>query len=408
MTALRIKLPQLVAENFAKQATFRVFKGGRGSGKTRSLALMSAVYVMRLAMEGREGVWLCGREHLNSLEESSLEEIKAAIRSDPMLEAFFELGEKYVRTKCRRISFAFAGLRHNLDSLKSKARILGAWIDEAESVSEVAWRKLLPTVREKGAEIWISYNPESPESATHKRFIENDATGCIITTINWRDNPWWDDSGLEVQRLDDNRLRPDTYDHIWEGAFLTMTDAQVFARKYAVEDFTPEAHWSGPYQGVDFGFAQDPTTAVRCYVFDGDLYISDACGKVGLELDDTSQFITDRLTHFDRYATRADSARPESISYLARNGLPKMVGVKKWPGSVADGIEFMKSFGRIVVHPSCTEVAREFRLYSYKIDRLSGDIMPVIVDDHNHYIDAIRYALTPIMKANGAPRARRL
>ena len=407
MPALRVKLPQKIAQNFSQPALYRVFKGGRGSAKTRSLATMACVYVMRLAMAGEEGVFLCGREHLNSLEESSLEEIKGAIRAEPQLEAFFEVGEKYVRTKCRRISFVFAGLRHNLDSIKSKARILGAWIDEAESVSDVAWRKLLPTIRFDGAEIWLSYNPESPESATHKRFVEDPPDRCIVTTINWRDNPWFPEI-LNQQRLDDQAKRPDVYDHIWEGAFLTITDAQVFKGKFEVKEFDPNHNWDGPYQGVDFGFAQDPTAAVRCWVYQRSLWVEYEAGKVGLELDDTATYISDRLPEAEKYAMRADSARPESISYLKRHGLPRMEAVKKWPGSVEDGVEFIKSFDRVFIHPRCNSVAREFRLYSYKVDRLTGDIVPKIVDANNHYIDAIRYALAPMIQAKGAPRVRAL
>ncbi|WP_038931189.1 phage terminase large subunit, partial [Yersinia pestis] len=82
------------------------------------------------------------------------------------LNAFFDIGEKYIRTKDRRISYVFCGLRHNLDSIKSKARILLAWIDEAESVSEMAWRKLTPTVRgDDESEIWVTWNPEVRGSA---------------------------------------------------------------------------------------------------------------------------------------------------------------------------------------------------------------------------------------------------
>ena len=85
-----------------------------------------------------------------------------------------------------------------------------------------------------------------------------------------------------------------------------------------------------------------------------------------------------------------------------------MSGVKKWAGSVADGVEHIKSYERVVIHPDCTEVAREFRLYSYKVDRLSGEIRPIIVDANNHYIDAIRYALGPMIKSKGSPSIRSL
>lgn len=357
---------------------------------------MSSVKVYQLAQQGREGVWLCSREHLNSLDESSMEEVKAAIRSVPWLNDYFDIGEKYIRTQNRRVSFAFAGLRHNLDSLKSKARILGNWTDEAEAVTEMAYRKLIPTIREEGSENWLSYNPESEDSATHKRFIVDPPKSCVVTEINWRDNPWFPDV-LNQERLEDQAKRPETYEHVWEGAFLTITDAQVFRGKFTVDEFEPDGSFDGPYQGVDFGFAQDPTTGVRCYIKDNVLYVRNETGKVGLELDHTADHLS-RIEGFEKYATRADSARPESISYLKRHGLPKMAGVKKWQGSVEDGVEFIRSFDKVVIHPDCPKTAREFRLYSFKLDRLTGDILPVIVDANNHFIDAIRYALGPLIQ----------
>jgi len=407
MTKATIELAPKMLDNFSIPARHRVFKGGRGSGKTRGLATMSAVKVYQMAENGREGVWLCSREHLNSLEESSLEEVKGAIREIPWLRDYFDIGEKYIRTRNRRISYAFAGLRHNLDSIKSKARILGNWTDEGEAVSDAAWRKLIPTIREEGSENWLSYNPESSESATHKRFIDSPPSNCVVTEMNWRDNPWFPDV-LNQERLDDKRLRPDTYDHVWEGGFLTITEAQVFRGKFETEEFTPGYNWDGPYNGLDFGFAQDPTAAVRCWVYDGALWIEYEAGGTKLELDDTATFISDRLPDAAKYAIRADSARPESISYLKRHGLPNMQSVKKWPGSVEDGVEFIKSFRKVYIHPRCSSVEREFRLYSYKVDRLTGDIVPKIVDANNHYIDALRYALAPMIQAKGAPRVRAL
>ena len=397
----------LITANFAQPGHTRIFKGGRGSGKTRALALRSALRVYQLAELGVEGVFLASREHLNSLDESSMAEIKAAIREVPWLVDYFDMGEKYIRTKNRRISYAFAGLRHNLDSIKSKARIVGNWTDEGENVPDVSWRKLLPTLRGEGenwiAENWVSYNPESPESATHKRFVENPPDGCIVTTVNWSDNPWFP-KVLDRQRLEDFERRPEIYDHVWEGAFLTLTDAQVFAGKFAIDEFEPRPDWNGPYQGLDFGFAQDPTAALRCYVGGDTLYIRHEAGKAKLELDDTARHITDRIDGFAQYATRADSARPESISYLVRHGLPRVEAVSKWPGSVEDGVAFLKSFAKIVIHPDCPQTAREFRLYSYKTDRLSGDILPTIVDANNHFIDALRYAISPLIKARSASK----
>ena len=104
---------------------------------------------------------------------------------------------------------------------------------------------------------------------------------------------------------------------------------------------------------------------------------------------------------------RADSARPESISYLQRHGLPAIEGVAKWSGSVEDGITHLRSYREIIVHPRCKEVLKEMRLYSYKVDRLTGDIKADVVDKNNHYIDAIRYALNPMIQGKGRLRVNK-
>ena len=407
MTTARIELPPKMKWLFKGKARYRVAKGGRGSGKTYGMAKMTAVMGMILGKMGLTGAILCAREHLNSLEESSLEEVKSAIRSEPWLLEYYDIGEKYIRSKDGRIRYVFAGLRHNLDSIKSKARILIAWIDEAENVSEAAWRKLIPTVREESAlwssEIWISYNPESEESATHRRFVVARPAGMRLVEINWSDNPWFPEV-LNLERLNDLRDRPDVYDHIWEGHFLTRLDAQVFANKYTIRRFEVEEGWEGPYYGIDFGFSQDPTTAVEYWIDESQnlLYIRRDCGQVGLELDHTARFIKDHIPGFDRWPSRADSARPESISYLRRHGLPRIEGVKKWAGSVEDGVEFIKSFRQVIIHEDdAPGSAREFRVYRYKVDRLTGDVLPKIVDADNHFIDAGRYALAPMMKSSG-------
>ncbi|MGC6358127.1 PBSX family phage terminase large subunit, partial [Pasteurella multocida] len=376
--------------------------GGRGSAKTRTFAKMTAVVAYQRAMNNESGVILCGREFMNSLEDSSLEEIKQAIRSEPFLEAFFEIGEKFVRTKCGRISYVFTGLRHNLDSIKSKARILLAWVDEAESVSEIAWRKLLPTVRESNSEVWVTWNPEKKGSATDLRFRQSIPENAMIVEMNYTDNPWFPDV-LEQERLNDKkRLDDATYRWIWEGAYLEASEAQIFKGKYEELEFKPNQDFNGPYFGLDFGFAKDPTAVVKCWVFDNNLYIEHEAGKTGLELDHTADFVKERVPDIERHILRADSARPESISYLKRNGIPRIEGVKKWSGSVEDGIEHIKSYKKVYIHPRCKETLREFRLYSYKTDRLTGDVLPTVLDEHNHYIDAIRYALNPLIQSKNA------
>lgn len=189
---------------------------------------MSAITAYKAAMEGREGIVLCCREFMNSLDDSSMEEIKAAIRSEPWLESFFEIGEKFIRTKDGRVSYSFIGLSRNVDSIKSKARVILCWVDEAEPVKEISWQKLIPTVREHNSEIWVTWNPESRRSSTHQRFRESQSDDMKIVEMNWRDNPWFP-GVLETERQRDMRDRPDSYEHVWEGDFVTVAEGAYYA-----------------------------------------------------------------------------------------------------------------------------------------------------------------------------------
>ena len=393
MTVARIEIPPKLIPAFEGNYRYRCSHGGRGSAKTRTFALMTAIRGYMAAMNGQSGVILCAREYMNSLEESSMEEVKQAIRSVPWLNDFYELGEKYIRTKCRSVNYVFAGLRHNLDSIKSKARILIAWVDEAESVSEIAWTKLTPTVREAGSEIWVTWNPERDGSATDKRFRKNPPDNAIIVEMNYGDNPWFP-SVLEEERLSDQeRLDSATYAWIWEGAYLENSDKQVLANKYVVKSF-PDDLWQKADRllfGADFGFAKDPNTLLRQFILDDCLYIEYEVYGVGVELDHMPVFY-DKIPESRKWPIKADAARPETISYLKRQGF-NISAAKKWQGSVEDGITYLRGFKKIIIHPRCKETAKEARLYSYKTDRITGEVLPVIEDKNNHCWDAVRYGL---------------
>ena len=165
---------------------------------------------------------------MNSLDESSMEEVKAAISSEPWLAERFDVGEKYIRTIDGRVTYKFAGLERNLDSIKSKARILLCWVDEAEPVSDAAWQTLIPTIREEDAELWVTWNPARKASATHKRFRESTDKRLKKIEINWKDNPKFP-AILERARVKDKLERPDSYEHIWEGGFITVVEGAYFA-----------------------------------------------------------------------------------------------------------------------------------------------------------------------------------
>jgi phage terminase large subunit len=228
----QIKLPNKLIPVFSGTARVRGAYGGRGSGKTRTFATMAAVRGLVEASGGNTGIILCAREFQNSLDDSSMAEVKAAIADDPWLASMYEVGEKYIRTKDGRVSFAFSGLRHNLSSLKSKAKILLCWVDEAEPVTDSAWSTLIPTVREEGSEIWVTWNPLRKGSATDTRFKGLFDPDVKIVEMNWRDNPKFPHV-LEIERQRDLRDRPDQYPHIWEGEYLSVQTGAYYARNLA-------------------------------------------------------------------------------------------------------------------------------------------------------------------------------
>lgn len=288
MTKVQVHLPPKLIPVFLGEADVRGAWGGRGSGKTRSFAKMTAVRTYIWDMAGREGLILCGRQFMNSLEDSSLEEIKAAIREEEWLLPHFDIGEKYVKTRSGRISYTFSGLDRNINSIKSKSRILLCWVDEAEPVTDEAWTKLIPTLREDDSELWVTWNPESKRSSTHKRFRLSNDPRYKVAELNYRDNPWFP-SILERQRQRDLNERPEQYAHIWDGDFVTALSGAYYAK----------ALHEAKEQGRIGFFAQDPIMPVKAF-FD--------IGGTGRKADATAiwiaQFIGGEIRILDYYEAR--------------------------------------------------------------------------------------------------------
>lgn len=396
MATATVELPEPLAELFAEPRgafRYRCAHGGRGSGKSYGFALMAAIWGFAEPLRV-----LCTRDLQVSIKESFHAELKAAISAHPWLAAHYDVGVDYLRGR-NGTEFLFRGLRNNVSAVKSTAKIDLTIVEEAEDVPEASWVALEPTVfRQPRAELWAIWNPRLDGSPVDQRFRKTPPADAQVVEVNWNDNPFFPPELDALRRQDQARMDPDTYAHVWEGAYLVNSDAQVLAGKVRVAEFSAQPGWDGPYHGLDFGFAQDPTAGVRCWVHDRRLWIDHEAGRAGLEIDATAQHLRERIPGIEAHVVRADSARPESINYLQRHGLPRCVPVDKWPGSVEDGIAHLRGYVEIVIHPRCRDTIRESRLWSYKVDRLTGDILPVVVDANNHWWDAVRYALAPMIK----------
>lgn len=380
-----------------KPKRYKVTWGGRGSAKSwsyaRALLLRAALQPTRI---------LCARELQVSLQDSVHKLLSDQIESLG-LQDYFKV-TKFGIDPRNGSQIIFAGLRNEVTKIKSTEGVDICWIEEAEKVSHRSWEVVVPTIRKPGSEIWVTYNPDLETDPTDIKFRKHPSDDMWVQELNWRDNPWFPDV-LRAEKDHLARVDPEAYQHVWEGGYRTQSQAQIFRGRYRVEAFEPEPDWDGPYFGADWGFSTDPTVLVKLWIRQGTrkarqtLFIEKEVYRIGLEIDDTVEAFLS-VPGADRYTIRGDSARPETISYLKRHGLPRIVAAEKWPGCVEDGIAYLKTFD-IVIHPDCRGTVQDAKLYSYKVDRVTGDVLPDIVDEHNHAWDAIRYALERPIRSKG-------
>lgn len=368
--------------------------GGRGSGKSHLFAeLLVEAHVINPDHQS-----VCVREIQKSLKFSAKKLIEDKIRALGV-QNLFNITQTELRNTTGNGIIIFQGMQdHTADSIKSLEGFDTAWVEEAQSLSARSMELLLPTIRAPGSEIWFSWNPENEDDPVDELFANLDEESGVKVHVNYTDNPFLpQELADEAERH--RRSKPETFDHVWLGAYNEISDKYIFSGKYRVAEFD-EKLLGNPLHGLDFGFAKDPTAAVQCYVNDNKLYIRRDCGKVGLDIDLTTDFVKLNIPGIERYTIRADCARPESISYLQRHGLPQIIGPPKL--KIEDGIEFIKAFDEVIIHPSCKGTAQEFRKYSFKVDKRTQDILPVPEDAFNHYIDAIRYALYELIRQSKA------
>lgn len=375
-----VKLPDW-AQRLWEPSRFKVMKGGRGSGKSRSAA--TALILQAASHPHRV---LCAREIQKSIKDSVKRLLDDEIERLGLGD-YFESTENEIRGKNGSL-FIFAGLRGNSASIKSMEGITRCWVEEAQTISQQSLNDLIPTIRAPGSEIWFTYNPKTPDDPVDKMFVTDEPPpGSLIFNVNWQDNPWFPDV-LRMEMEYDRKRDLDKYLHVWEGHYWTSSEARVF-KNWKVEEFDVEKQWV-MRQGADWGFSVDPSVLVQCAIEGKRLYVPYEAYMIGCEIDALPDLFLS-VPEAEKWPIVADSARPETISYMQRHGFPKMLPAVKGAKSLDEGIQFLQSF-EIVVHPRCKHLIDELTLYSYKRDLLTDKVLPVLEDKDNHVIDALRYA----------------
>lgn len=378
---------------------YKVLYGGRGAARSWTFARLG---LLRAAE--KEYRILCCREIQNSIRDSVHKLLSDQIETMGL--GGFKVYDQEIRHTITGSLFAFEGLRYNVNKIKSYEGIDFAWVEEAEKVSNQSWQTLIPTIRKEGSEIWVNFNPDQETDPTYTRFVTNSPPDSYIRKVSWRDNKWFSDV-LRAEKDYLYRVDPEAAAHVWDGETRQNTDAQILHGKWRVEAFEPMESWAGPYQGADWGFSRSPTTLVRCWIANDRLFIEREAYKVGVDVGRRTSALFETIPFARDCTIRADSARPETISFMKQgdtdNDPPKwegwnIIAAPKWPGSVEDGLAFLRRFEEIIIHPRCTHTIQEARLYSYKVDPVTGDVLTIIIKLHDQIWDAVRYALAPVIR----------
>ena len=219
---MQIQLPDK-AQALFKPSRYKCLWGGRGSAKSQSIA---RALLIQGAMEKHK--ILCAREIQKSISESVHSLLVEQIEQLG-LQSFYTVQKTQIMGKNGTEIF-YAGLRTNINNIKSIPNITRVWVEEAQTVSKASMDVLVPTVRAENSEIWLSFNPELEDDYIYQNFVVTPPDGAIVVNMNWRDNPWFP----EVLRREMDSLKrksEEDYQHIWEGRPRQAVTGAIFANE---------------------------------------------------------------------------------------------------------------------------------------------------------------------------------
>jgi phage terminase large subunit len=377
-----------------KPARYKGAHGGRGSGKSNFFA---ELWLEESVSEKLD--FVCIRETLKSLEFSVKKLLESKIQTYNA-GYYFDVQDRRILTRHGGVTI-FEGMQnHTADSIKSLEGFDRSWFAEAQKASEKSLTLLRPTIRKPGSQLWFDWNPDAPTDPIDMLLRgEELPPDAAVIEANYMDNPWLPDE-LRAEMEFDKRRDPDKYAHVWLGKYRQNSEARVF-KNWSVEEFERPAG-TVHRLGADWGFSVDPSVLIRCDIEGNRLYVDYEAYMVGCEIVNLPELFMS-VPDAEKWPITADSARPETISHMQKNGFPKIRAAIKGAKSLEEGVEFLKSFD-IVVHPRCKHLIDELTLYKYKEDPLTGAILPILEDKDNHVIDALRYACEGARRAGKAPK----
>lgn len=401
---IRPNIPRAFVPLLETNCRYKGAKGGRGGAKSHWFAEFLVADCTRQHLRTA-----CLREVQKSIKDSVKQTLEDKIDKFG-IRHLFKITDREIVYPPTESLFVFRGLQnHTATSIKSLEGFNRALYEEAQALSKRSIELATPTFRTLGTQQLFAWNPENPTDPVEELFRDNDGDPdfkCI--EVNYSDNPWFPED-LRRDMLRDKARNPEKYNHVWLGGYRTNSEARVF-RNWRVDVFDPPSGVKF-YLGADWGFANDPTVLIVCYIVGRTLYIWREVRQVGCQIDRTPALF-DRIDpewtvekardpKWKSLARKlpiiADSARPETIAYMQRAGFNILPAIKG-PGSIEDGVEFLQSYDIIIHQKNCPFTKDDFSLHSFIIDKKTNRITGEMEDANNDHIDAARYALENIRR----------
>lgn len=395
----KLSLQSIVGKGYAEfwhcKCRYRVVKGSRGSKKSKTTAL----WIISNMMKYPEANTLVIRKTFRTLKDSCFTELKWAIHR-LQVDNFWDIKESPLEMTYKPTGqkIYFRGLDDPLKvtSISVDIGVLcWLWIEEAyEIMKEEDFDIIDESIRGKAPkglfkQITITFNPWNEHHWLKKRFFDVKDNDILAMTTNYMCNEWLDDADKKVfERMKKNN--PRRYQVAGLGNW-GIVDGLVY-ENWKEEDFDLNIirNLDSAF-GLDFGYTNDPTALFcgaidlknkKIYVFD-EMYQKGMSNKAIYEKISQMGYAKEKIT--------ADSAEPKSIDELKGLGLRRITSAVKGKDSINNGIQFIQDF-EIIIHPKCVNFITEISNYTWDEDKFGNKINKP-VDDFNHLMDAMRYAV---------------
>lgn len=392
MVEMELKLNGVYKQATKSKDRYRVLYGGAGSGKSHFVGQETLLNMLYKPDYSYLIVRKTGKSIRNSVFRLLVEMI-----SDYNLSSYFSINKTEMTIMCVTGSSLITSGLDDVEKLKSVANINRIWIEEASEITEQDFNQLDLRMRGQskvGYQMTLTFNPISELHWLKKSFFDVGRNGAFVLKTTFKDNDFLDER--YIQTLKDLEKQDYQYYRIYALGEWGSIGNVIFSnwRKENLSEI--KQSFDNFHNGLDFGFADDPTAFVRVHLDNKHkrVYVVSEFAKQGLHIDQMAEELKNYIAN---EPITCDSSEPRSIADLKRHGI-RAISAKKGPGSIEHGIRWLQGY-EIIVDETCTNIIKELSTYRWKEDK-NGDVIPKPEDKNNHLLDALRYALEGEMTQN--------